>query len=120
MVGNNARVVVNKLQNGGAYFYPLLDDILRTYHSKPQIVVSINNIPARCSNSCSFEWLDASTPVVNSIDTTNPNSIVLTGTGFDTVPTNNIVKIGESTCNVITSTATQINCQPSILIFMSL
>ncbi|CAF0710276.1 unnamed protein product [Brachionus calyciflorus] len=110
--GNGPTIAINKIQDGAVLFYPLLDDILRTYHSKPQVVVSINNIPVKCSNSCDFEWVDSSTPVVNSIDTSNPNSIVLNGSGFDSIPSNNLVKIGDSICNVISSTSTQITCQP--------
>lgn len=89
---------------------PIRDDLLRTYHTKPQITVSINNITSLCANSCDFEWLTSATPIVNSIDTTNLNSIQITGSGFDTNPLNNIILIGNIPCVVISSTATLIIC----------
>ena len=112
LTGKNVGARVMNVQDGGANFYPIMDDFVETTHSKPQIRVSINNILAKCESNCDFEWLESSTPNVNSIDKTNPSSIILTGTGFSTVPENNIVKIGETLCTVTSATETQLTCTP--------
>ena len=41
------------------------------------------------------------------------NNIIITGSGFDTIPSKNIVQIGPSTCTVTSSTQTQIICKPN-------
>ncbi len=60
---------VNTIQDGGVIFRPVLDTLLRTVHSKPQVVLTINNIVSKCSGSCDFEWIDSVTPNVETIDT---------------------------------------------------
>ena len=55
------------------------------------------------------------TPIVNSIDTSNPASIKLTGSGFDsTNNTNNQVFIGTTQCVVTSSSSTIIYCTPGL------
>ncbi|CAF0756351.1 unnamed protein product [Brachionus calyciflorus] len=110
--GINPVIGASNIQDGGAKFYPLLDDILRTHHSKPQVSVLINNIAAKCIDSCGFAWSESATPTVSSINTSNKNLISITGTGFDTTASNNIVKIGQTNCVVQTATATQLTCIP--------
>lgn len=94
-------------------FNPLRDDFLKTLNTKPQVQVNIDGINSMCTGTCDFEWSSASTPTVTSIDTSVATSIKITGTGFDSVKIeNNIVKIGDAVCNVISATSTLITCSP--------
>ena len=75
----------------------------------------MNGIPTKCSTNCSFQWSNILTPIVNSIDTSNPASIKLTGSGFDsTNNTNNQVFIGTTQCVVTSSSSTIIYCTPGL------
>lgn len=79
---------VTVVQDGGVSFNPITDDMLRTFHTKPQVdllnlnwiknfntnnfinkvTVLINDIMSKCSNSCDFEWSESATPIVTAID----------------------------------------------------
>ena len=84
--------------------------MIRTFHSKPQVTVSINNIMSKCVGSCDFEWLETATPTVSNINTTNLAAIVITGTGFDTNAQNNKVKIGDVACSISSATSIELIC----------
>ena len=94
----------------------MLDNMLRTYHTVPQVTVVVNAVPSKCSGVCDFQWLDSATPTVTNIDVSNQNSIVITGTGFDTVAKNNYVLLGDVACTVLTATATQLTVKPGTFI----
>ncbi len=86
--------------------------MLRTYNEKPQLSVSVNNVPSKCASDCSFEWKSEATPVVDSIDTTNIDAIKIYGSGFDSrTLENNVVLIGEVRCSVLTVTDSLISCK---------
>ncbi len=38
LTGNQVSISTNTVQDGGALFMPILDDFLRTYHTKPQAI----------------------------------------------------------------------------------
>ena len=38
LIGSNPVIKVTEIQNGGAFFSPIKDDMLRTLHSKPQVI----------------------------------------------------------------------------------
>lgn len=107
--GNNAAVRVNLITDGGALFSPLTSDILRTWHTNPQVSVSINEIPSKCSD-CSFSFSNLATPTVTTINADTLSAIVITGTGFDPEPTGNLVLIGQVPCTVTAATTTQLTC----------
>ena len=70
----------------------------------------INEIQSVC-HDCTFEWSNASTPVVDGINADSISAIQITGRGFDSIePINNLVLIGNVPCNVISSTNTSITC----------
>lgn len=69
MTGNTTAIRVATLQDGAAVFSPIQDDLLRTYHTTPQVTVSINNVNSKCpQSSCDFQWASSATPVVSNID----------------------------------------------------
>ena len=67
-----------------------------------------------CSSStaCNFQWTQTSTPTITNIDTSNQQSIILTGTGFSSSNTDNVVLLGSVPCTVTSSSATQLTCTP--------
>ena len=110
LLGQDAAIGVSTLTNGGAFFIPLRDDILRTYHNKSQITVTINDIPTKCAN-CTFKWASSVTPIVNNIDVSVLSSIKIAGSGFDNNNiNNNLVLIGQVPCRIISATGILIVC----------
>ncbi|XP_013401885.1 LOW QUALITY PROTEIN: fibrocystin-L-like [Lingula anatina] len=103
-------------ENGHTFYkYGIPGDMLRTYHTIPQLTVEINNVPAKCSGNCDFQWQSAMTPTVSSVTPVSGSSLsstVLTvqGTGFGTTPADNLVTIGGEPCVVTSATATQLQC----------
>ncbi|RMZ95337.1 fibrocystin-L-like isoform X1 [Brachionus plicatilis] len=110
--GNSPNIFTRQIQIGHALFAPLTDNILRTYHQKPQITVSINGLVSKCSNSCDFEWSNESTPIVESIAEQNSSLVTLMGYGFDLNPENNLVLIGETNCDVVWASENRLECVP--------
>jgi hypothetical protein len=114
LTGVNASISISRITRGGVSFIPIPDNMLRTYHTVPQVTVNINSISSKCTGDCSFEWLVASTPVVTNIDTSQKNAIVLTGMGFDTAKENNNVFLGPVECIITSATATQLICSAGL------
>ncbi|CAF0814130.1 unnamed protein product, partial [Brachionus calyciflorus] len=113
LMGNSPVITSAVAKDGHALFTPLFESFFRTFHTRPQVTVNINNIVSKCVTSCDFEWLTESTPQITSIDVSNPSLIVLTGTGFDsTTISNNLVYIGDVLCTVNEATSTQLKCIP--------
>ena len=113
LLGESPKIKAITNQDGCVKFYPLADNFLRTYHTKPQIVVKVNQEAAKCNSDCSFEWVEELTPLVESIDTSDRKNVKLTGSGFDaTDKLKNIISIGETKCIVTKATSTEINCTP--------
>lgn len=44
LLGSNAALAVNGLQDGGVLFSPMQADFLRTFHSKPQVSICYLNV----------------------------------------------------------------------------
>jgi len=53
--------------------------------------------------------------MVTVIDTSNASSFVLTGTGFDAIAENNLVKLGDVACDITDATSTQLTCKPGLV-----
>lgn len=64
------------------------------------------------ASSCNFEWLLSSTPQVTTIDASNSNLIKISGSGFDSVMSNNLVFIGDTSCQVNFANASYLTCVP--------
>ena len=74
--------------------------------------VSINGVSSQCTGNCDFQWLESSTPIVTNIDISNPQSIILTGSGFGTSVQNNKITLGDVECMVTSASSTQLICKP--------
>lgn len=75
--------------------------------------VIVNDVPSRCTGNCDFEYDNTINPTVSSINPTTGTSgtaLTITGTGFSTTSSNNLVRIGDSECTVTSATATEIQC----------
>ncbi|KAI0230282.1 Fibrocystin-L [Lamellibrachia satsuma] len=112
--GPNVTVAVKQETAGGLFYNPLPGHLLRTHHETPQVTISVNGIPVKCSDSCSYSWDESKTPTVSAVSPMSGASgvdMTVTGTGFDgDTKENNIVKIGNITCAVSNATDTEIIC----------
>nr|XP_039261251.1 fibrocystin-L-like [Styela clava] len=94
---------------GGLYLNPIPADWLRTAHQKPQVEVTVENVPSKCTGNCDFEWSDNSTPTVVSA-TPVGSTLTITGERFDATSTENSVTVGGVSCVVTDSTETSLTC----------
>ncbi|CAL1525941.1 unnamed protein product, partial [Lymnaea stagnalis] len=116
VTGLNLNVTVQTITDGGVWFDPISGDMLRTYHTTPQVIAFINKVPTRCEKgiSCAFSWSTAHTPSITHINPTSGSagaSVQISGSGFDASnPGNNRVIIGSAACSATKATATLITC----------
>ena len=68
LAGYHLATSINTLQDGGIVFQPIVDNMLRTVHSKPQVTVSIGSTMSKCAGTCDYDWLSLQTPNVQTID----------------------------------------------------
>eukprot|EP00058_Branchiostoma_floridae_P026715 XP_002612206.1 hypothetical protein BRAFLDRAFT_108902 [Branchiostoma floridae] len=112
LTGNDVKIELSNNNNGGLWFYPIPGDMLRTWHDKPQVEVSINNIPSRCEGDCSFSWATHNTPTVTSVNPTEGQGgteVNIVGTGFSAGCDNIRVVIGHTE-----DTDEGVACEPAI------
>ncbi|KAM7135910.1 fibrocystin isoform 3-T3 [Molossus nigricans] len=67
LTGVNPAVTARVVYDGGVFLAPIFGDMLATANQRTQVVVRVNDIPAHCSGSCSFQYLEGSTPRVHSV-----------------------------------------------------
>ncbi|CAF1300760.1 unnamed protein product, partial [Adineta ricciae] len=104
-------VTTSIVQHGGVLFSPLPGDLTRTYYTVPQVEVFVGGYPSSCSkDTCNFQWLASQTPSITSV-TQNGMSLLISGTGFSSLVSSNVVSIGASgLCTVTSCTTTSIQC----------
>ncbi|CAF3361993.1 unnamed protein product [Rotaria sp. Silwood1] len=111
----NTSITVRMDQSGGgnSLFYNLPADMLRTWHTIPQVEVLVGGYSSYCSNTdnnCPFQWLIQQTPLIFAINQ-NGTIVTIDGIGFGSTIESNIVSIGESgSCNVTKVNTTSIIC----------
>lgn len=88
--------------------------MLKTYETKPQLIVSVDGLPAACHNlTCDFTYID---PVgeISSFTFDEPSGkVVITGTNLPTkIEDIQVAKFAKSECtvNAETMTDTQMEC----------
>ncbi|EGW10040.1 Fibrocystin [Cricetulus griseus] len=83
------------------------------------VVVQVNDIPAHCSGSCSFQYLQESTPSVDYVwysPGCDVNLLVyFTGTGFPRDSQSLQVTVNKTSCEVIFSNETSVVCEMDLL-----
>ncbi|XP_054425451.1 fibrocystin [Pteronotus mesoamericanus] len=105
--------------DGGVFLAPIFGDMLVTANQHTQVVVKVNDIPAHCSGSCSFQYLEGSTPWVHSVwysfDGDTDLLVYIAGTSFSSDSHALQITVNETSCEVISSNQTNVVCQIDLL-----
>ncbi|XP_077345145.1 fibrocystin isoform X2 [Lithobates pipiens] len=111
LTGLNATVITRVVFDGGVFIWPIFSDMLASANSLPQVTVHVNDIPARCSGSCTFQPLLSVTPLVTDIQySTGGQIMTLIGVHFGDV---SMVEFGSYPCLLWTYNCTTITCVTS-------
>ncbi|XP_054992667.1 fibrocystin [Sorex araneus] len=119
LTGVNAAVAIRVVYDGGVFLGPIFGDMLLTAHQHTQVAVKVNDIPAHCSGSCTFQYLEGSTPLVHSVwyslDGDVDLLVSITGTHFSGDSESLQVTVNKTSCKVILSNLTHVVCRMSLL-----
>ncbi|XP_070370876.1 fibrocystin isoform X2 [Equus asinus] len=119
LTGVNPVATTRVVYDGGVFLGPIFGDMLVTANRCPQVVVRVNDIPAHCSGSCSFRYLEVSTPRVHSVcyspDGDTDLLVYITGTSFSGDYKALQVTVNKTSCKVIFSNQTNVVCQADLL-----
>lgn len=96
------------------FYEPIPFEMLRTYETEPQLIVSVGNLPAVCHNlTCDFTYILPEGEVTAFTFDESSKKLVLTGTNMPSV-IGNISKVefalSECTVNESTLSATTLEC----------
>ncbi|XP_072266168.1 fibrocystin [Pyxicephalus adspersus] len=114
LTGLNPTVITRVVFDGGVFIWPIFGDMLASANPLPQVTVHVNDIPAKCSGSCTFQHLVTMTPVVTDIQF-SPGSrcdyiINITGSGFSMSPDDIHVSINKAECGIMDANMSCITC----------
>ncbi|XP_061845579.1 fibrocystin [Colius striatus] len=120
LTGLKPTVSSRVVYDGGVFIGPIFGDMLATFNNKTQVVVVVNDVPANCSGSCSFQFSQDLTPLVSDIEYSSDDepqaTVVIRGADF--TPLIGVkekpalqVEVNYSTCHVITLNHTEVVCQ---------
>ncbi|XP_062574409.1 fibrocystin-L-like [Saccostrea cucullata] len=113
--GENVTAEVTTVTDGNVWLNPIPGDMLATLEDKPSVMAYINDIPTKCSGSCSWEWSESATPTIISVSPSTgfPTTTLITinGTGFHGNHSLNSVMIGGVQCVTVSSNNTEIVCR---------
>ncbi|XP_031997014.1 fibrocystin [Hylobates moloch] len=119
LTGVNPAAATHVVYDGGVFLGPIFGDMLATANQHSQVVVRVNDVPAHCPGSCSFQYLQGSTPCVHSVwysvDGDINLMIYITGTGFSGDSQFLQVTVNKTNCKVIFSNQTNVVCQTDLL-----
>eukprot|EP00361_Fabrea_salina_P006010 CAMPEP_0202439950 /NCGR_PEP_ID=MMETSP1345-20130828/36434_1 /ASSEMBLY_ACC=CAM_ASM_000843 /TAXON_ID=342563 /ORGANISM="Fabrea Fabrea salina" /LENGTH=1132 /DNA_ID=CAMNT_0049054511 /DNA_START=125 /DNA_END=3523 /DNA_ORIENTATION=- len=90
------------------FWFVIPSDFLRTYQTKPQLRVWIDDRLAMCDGDCSFEYQNV--PVVRSFSLTS-NTVTINGENFPGDASKLEVKIGSIDCRIKSNSDSSIECQ---------
>uniref|UniRef100_A0A8C3WBQ6 PKHD1 ciliary IPT domain containing fibrocystin/polyductin n=1 Tax=Catagonus wagneri TaxID=51154 RepID=A0A8C3WBQ6_9CETA len=116
--GVNPTVTARVVYDGGVFLGPIFGDMLVTPNRYTQVVVRVNDIPAHCLGSCSFRYLEGSTPRVHAVWYAHDDTDLLvhiTGTRFSGDPEALQVRVDKTSCKVIFSNQTNVVCRMGLL-----
>uniref|UniRef100_A0A8C8SGU1 PKHD1 ciliary IPT domain containing fibrocystin/polyductin n=1 Tax=Pelusios castaneus TaxID=367368 RepID=A0A8C8SGU1_9SAUR len=114
LTGLNPTIASRVVYDGGVFIGPIFGDMLSTANSHTQVVVMVNDVPANCSGSCSFQYRQEMTPIVSDVEYSLGN-VYITGSGFSEEPCALQVEMNHTTCQVVTSNHTDIVCRMHML-----
>ncbi|XP_048075544.1 fibrocystin isoform X3 [Ursus arctos] len=119
LTGVNPEATTRVVYDGGVFLGPVFGDMLVTANQHTQVVVRVNDIPAYCSGSCSFQYLEASTPQVHSVwyslDGDIDLLVYIFGTSFSGDPQAVEVMVNKTICQVLFSNQTHVVCRTDLL-----
>ncbi|XP_028622467.1 fibrocystin [Grammomys surdaster] len=119
LTGVNPAVTARVVYDGGVFLGPIFGDMLATANQQPQVAVRVNDIPAHCSGSCSFQYQQESTPRVYhvwySLGSDASLLVHFTGTGFLKDAQFLQVTVNKESCEVIFSNETNVACVLALL-----
>uniref|UniRef100_A0A8C2VLV7 Fibrocystin n=1 Tax=Chinchilla lanigera TaxID=34839 RepID=A0A8C2VLV7_CHILA len=119
LTGVNPTVAIRVVYDGGVFLGPIFGDMLATAHQHTQVVVRVNDVPAQCVGSCSFQYLPGSTPRVHSmwysLDGDTNLLVYITGTGLSGDSKTLQVMVNRTSCKIIFSNQTVVVCQADLL-----
>ncbi|XP_053565532.1 fibrocystin [Bombina bombina] len=114
LTGLNASVKSRVIFDGGVFISPIFGDMLSTVHILPQVTVHVNDIPAKCSGSCSFEYLQEFTSLVTDVYYSTGNGcdfrVDIAGSGFMNNSLDLDIRINKTNCYVIHANTSVITC----------
>ncbi|XP_052546715.1 fibrocystin isoform X1 [Tympanuchus pallidicinctus] len=100
--------------DGGVFIGPIFGDMLATSNNKTQVVVVVNDVPANCSGSCSFQFSQEVTPLVSDVEYSADDgfqaTVVIRGVGFSEEKTTLQVQVKNTTCYIVMSDQTRVVC----------
>ncbi|KAL6078579.1 hypothetical protein STEG23_011148, partial [Scotinomys teguina] len=119
LTGVNPAVTARVVYDGGVFLGPIFGDMLATANQQTQVAVQVNDVPAFCSGSCSFQYLQESTPSVDYVwysPGCDVNLLVyFTGTGFPGDSQSLQITVNKTSCEVIFSNETNVVCEMDLL-----
>ncbi|XP_022437810.1 fibrocystin isoform X5 [Delphinapterus leucas] len=118
LTGVNPAVTTRVVYDGGVFLGPIFGDMLVTANQYTQVVVRVNDIPAHCSGSCSFQYLEGSTPRVHSVWYALDDIdllVYITGNSFSGDSEALQVTVNKTSCKVVFSNQTNVVCQTGLL-----
>ncbi|XP_054554835.1 fibrocystin isoform X2 [Talpa occidentalis] len=119
LTGVNPAAATRVVYDGGVFLGPIFGDMLVTVNQHSQVVVRVNDIPAHCSGSCTFQYLEASTPRIHSVwyslDGVIKLLVYITGTSFYGDSQSLEVTVNKTSCKVTFSNLTTVVCEMNLL-----
>lgn len=119
LTGVNPTVTARVVYDGGVFLGPIFGDMLATANQQTQVAVQVNDIPAYCSGSCSFQYQQESTPSVDHVWYSLGSDVNLlvhfTGTGFPRDTQFLQVTVNKTSCEVLFSNETNVACELALL-----
>ncbi|NXX77426.1 PKHD1 protein, partial [Urocolius indicus] len=115
LTGLKPTVSSRVVYDGGVFIGPIFGDMLATFNNKTQVVVVVNDVPANCSGSCSFQFSQELTPLVSDIEYSSDDepqaTVVIRGSAFTEKKPALQVEVNNTTCHVIMLNHTEVVCQ---------
>ncbi|NXP13262.1 PKHD1 protein, partial [Thinocorus orbignyianus] len=115
LTGLKPTVSSRVVYDGGVFIGPIFGDMLATFNKKPQVVVVVNDVPANCSGSCSFQFSQELTPLVSDVEYSSDGgshaTVVICGARFTEEKPALQVEVNNTTCHLTTLNQTQVVCQ---------
>jgi hypothetical protein len=93
------------------FYEPIPFEMLKTFETKPQLIVSVDGLPAVCHNlTCDYTYTVPVGEVTSFTFDDASSSLVLTGTGFDAEITKVEFALSDCTVDASTLSATNLEC----------